>query len=79
MLLVTSTPQPSTPTHTLDRYGFVSLLDVTEGMKAMKEMNGKYVGNRPCKLVRSNWEDRVDEKRLKKMNKGPRKNKKHIM
>lgn len=55
----------------------MSLMDVTEGMRALKEMNGKYVGNRPCKLVRSNWEDRVDTHKMKKMNKA-RKNKKHI-
>ena len=27
-------------------------------MKAMREMNGKYVGNRPIKLKKSNWRDR---------------------
>jgi hypothetical protein len=27
-------------------------------MKAMKEMHGKYVGNRPIRLSRSTWKDR---------------------
>lgn len=26
----------------------------------MKEMNGKYCGNRPMKLRKSNWKDRLD-------------------
>ena len=39
-------------------YGFVSLLDVNDYIKAMREMNGKYVGNRPIKIKRSNWKDR---------------------
>jgi len=26
--------------------------------QAMREMNGKYIGNRPCKLKKSSWEDR---------------------
>lgn len=39
-------------------YGFVSLLDVNDYIKAMREMNGKYVGNRPIKIKRSTWKDR---------------------
>jgi len=27
-------------------------------MKAMKEMNNQYIGNRPVKLTRSKWKDR---------------------
>lgn len=27
-------------------------------IKAMKEMNGQYVGNRPVKLTRSSWKER---------------------
>jgi RNA recognition motif-containing protein len=39
-------------------FGFVSLLDPMEFAQAMREMNGKYIGNRPCKLKKSSWEDR---------------------
>ena len=39
-------------------YGFVSLLDVNDYINAMREMNGKYVGNRPIKIKRSTWKDR---------------------
>ena len=39
-------------------YGFVSLTDVNDYIKAMKEMNGKYVGNRPLLLKRSTWKER---------------------
>ena len=39
-------------------YGFVSLTDVNDYIKAMKEMNGKYVGNRPLMLKRSTWKER---------------------
>lgn len=39
-------------------YGFVSFTDSADFMKAMREMNGKYVGNRPVKLRKSNWKDR---------------------
>uniref|UniRef100_A0A7S3JN71 RRM domain-containing protein n=1 Tax=Aureoumbra lagunensis TaxID=44058 RepID=A0A7S3JN71_9STRA len=40
-------------------YGFVSFLDPYDCAKALREMNGKYIGNRPCKLQRSNWKDRT--------------------
>lgn len=60
-----------------DRYGFVSLLDMADGVRALKEMDGRYIGNRPCKLSKSTWEDRVDEKRLKQITK-IKKNKKHV-
>jgi len=39
-------------------YGFVSFTDVNDYIKCMKEMNGKYVGNRPIQLKRSTWKDR---------------------
>jgi len=39
-------------------YGFVSFKDSTDFIKAMREMDGKYVGNRPIKLRKSNWMDR---------------------
>ncbi|KAJ1672624.1 RNA-binding protein 42 [Spiromyces aspiralis] len=39
-------------------YGFVSLLDSNDYIRAMREMNGKYVGNRPMKLRKSDWKTR---------------------
>ena len=39
-------------------YGFVSFQDPTDFTKAMRELNGKYVGTRPIKLRKSNWKDR---------------------
>jgi len=44
-------------------YGFVSIKDPADFTKAMREMNGKYVGNRPIKLRKSNWRDRNLENR----------------
>ena len=42
-------------------YGFVSFGDLMEGAKVLREMEGKYVGNRPCKLKRSDWQRREVE------------------
>ena len=39
-------------------FGFVSFKDPQDYLKAMREMNGKYVGNRPIKLRKSSWKDR---------------------
>jgi RNA recognition motif-containing protein len=39
-------------------YGFVSLTNPTDFLNALKEMNGKHVGNRPVKLMKSSWKDR---------------------
>jgi len=39
-------------------YGFVSFLDPHDFVRALKEMNGKYICNRPCKLMKSRWKDR---------------------
>ncbi|KAL0079486.1 hypothetical protein F4703DRAFT_1741599 [Phycomyces blakesleeanus] len=47
-------------------YGFISLKDPNEFVKAWREMNGKYVGNRPIKLRKSNWKDRNMDVRVKK-------------
>jgi len=48
-------------------YGFVSFLDAHEFITALKEMNGKYIGGRPCKLTKSKWDDRnVDSEKRKK-------------
>jgi len=49
-------------------YGFVSFKDVNDYMAAMRDMNGKYVANRPLKLRKSNWQERnVATKGLKKV------------
>lgn len=64
-------------------YGFVSFLDVEDFMKALREMNGKYIGNRPIKLRKSTWEDRThgSEKNIAKKSWQPKtapKSKKHM-
>ena len=38
----------------------MSFLDGADYAKALKEMNGKYIGSRPCKLRKSTWDDRQD-------------------
>lgn len=48
-------------------YGFVSFKDPQDFIKAMREMNGKYVGSRPIKLRKSTWKDRNIEIVKKKM------------
>lgn len=42
-------------------YGFVSFTDPKDFLRALKEMNGKYIGNRPCRVRRSEWKDRAVE------------------
>jgi RNA recognition motif-containing protein len=39
-------------------FGFVSFLDHEEGLRALKEMNGRYCGNRPMKLKKGQWQKR---------------------
>lgn len=39
-------------------FGFVSLMNQDDFVRAMREMQGKYVGNRPIKLTRSEWQDK---------------------
>jgi len=47
-------------------YGFVSFKDPQDFTRAIRELNGKYVGSRPIKLRKSNWKDRnVDVVRQK--------------
>ncbi len=52
-------------------YGFISFKDPNDFAKAVKEMNGKYVGNRPIKLRKSTWKDRSletqDKQEVKKL------------
>ena len=40
-------------------FGFVSILKVDDYIKAMREMQGKYVGNRPITLKRSDWQKKA--------------------
>lgn len=40
-------------------YGFVSFGDQIEGVRVIKEMNGKYVGNRPVQLRKSQTDERT--------------------
>eukprot|EP01100_Stratorugosa_tubuloviscum_P014158 TRINITY_DN7415_c1_g1_i1.p1 TRINITY_DN7415_c1_g1~~TRINITY_DN7415_c1_g1_i1.p1 ORF type:complete len:230 (-),score=103.17 TRINITY_DN7415_c1_g1_i1:90-779(-) len=49
-------------------YGFVSFTNPLDGVAALREMNGKYVGNRPIKLRRSSWQDRNDTDKMPKSN-----------
>lgn len=46
-------------------FGFVSLSDPVEFLKALKEMNGVYIGNRPCKVKKSDWKKRDLNSRVK--------------
>lgn len=58
-------------THKSKGYGFVSFADPFDCAKALREMNGKYIGNRPVKLTKSKWQDRnidVAKKKGKKKN-----------
>lgn len=43
----------------LKGYGFVSFGSAMEMAAALREMQGKYVGNRPVTLKRSKWKDRI--------------------
>ncbi|EQC32061.1 hypothetical protein SDRG_10258 [Saprolegnia diclina VS20] len=63
-------------THKSKGYGFVSFLDPFDAAKAMREMNGKYIGNRPVKISKGKWEDRAID--VVKKKKGGKKNKKHL-
>jgi len=40
-------------------YGFVSFCEPEDFLKAIREMNGKYIGSRPVKLRKSTWADRA--------------------
>ncbi|DBA03788.1 TPA: hypothetical protein N0F65_005678 [Lagenidium giganteum] len=63
-------------THKSRGYGFVSFLDPFDCAKALREMNGKYIGNRPVKLSKSKWQDRNIDVAKKKMKK--RKDRHHL-
>ncbi|EXB93170.1 RNA-binding protein 42 [Morus notabilis] len=47
-------------------YGFVSFANPSDLAAALKEMNSKYVGNRPIKLRKSNWKERTDFEALER-------------
>lgn len=47
-------------------YGFVSFKDPQDYTRAIKEWDGKYLGNRPIKLRKSQWKDRLIEARKNK-------------
>ena len=48
-------------------FGFVSLMSQDDYIKAMREMQGKYVGNRPIRLKKSDWVDKSqNSKAIKK-------------
>lgn len=51
-------------------FGFVSFTDTVEGAKALREMDGKYIGNRPCKLRKSTWDERTNTQAMQKKRKG---------
>lgn len=38
-------------------FGFVSFMDPMDCAKAIREMQGKYLGTRPMKITRSKWDD----------------------
>lgn len=40
-------------------FGFVSFTDSADFAKALREMQGKYIGNRPIKLSKSSWDERL--------------------
>ncbi|TVU29166.1 hypothetical protein EJB05_20722, partial [Eragrostis curvula] len=54
-------------------YGFVSFANASDLAAALKEMNGKYVGNRPIKLRKSTWKNRIDFEALEKAKTQPQK------
>ena len=39
-------------------FGFVSFLDSSDCAKALREMNDAFIGNRPIKVKRSDWQER---------------------
>lgn len=47
-------------------YGFISFGEPQDFIRAMKEMDGRYVGTRPIKLRKSNWKSRSIDERKKK-------------
>ena len=52
--------------HKSKGYGFASFKDPKDFLAALKEVNGRYIGNRPVKLRKSVWKDRSLEMVRKK-------------
>lgn len=51
-------------------FGFVSLGSIQEGAQALREMNGYYIGSRPCKVKKAATEERtMKDRRGKAMKK----------
>lgn len=51
-------------------YGFISFGEPQDFIRAMKEMDGRYVGTRPIKLRKSSWRNRsIDERKRKEAEK----------
>ena len=51
-------------------YGFVSFRNPKDFLRALKEMNGKFIGTRPVKLQKSDWKSRnVDKKKAREIKK----------
>ena len=51
-------------------YAFISFKDPDEFIAAMQEMNGRFVGNRPIRLRKSTWKDRLcDNQTFKEISK----------
>jgi len=48
-------------THKSLGYGFVSFKDPWDMTRALREMQGKYIGNRPVKVRKSTWKERAAE------------------
>jgi len=49
-------------------YGFVQVGNADDALRCLKEMNRKYVGNRPITVIRSRWKDRdIDSAKNKQM------------
>ena len=50
---------PNAKGFTLNKgYGFVSFGDAGDARRAVKEMQMKYVGNKPIKVIKSKWKDK---------------------
>lgn len=45
-------------THKSRGYGFVSFLEASDALTAMRDMAGKYIGNRPVRIKRSDWTEK---------------------
>lgn len=50
-------------------YGFVSFLQIEDMVKALEEMDNKYIGSKPVNLKKSKWEERTQEGQKKKKKK----------